>query len=110
MKFILNDMKANSEVFMEQIILLISNITKNIDKKKNRQTICLDSLVLIIIEGLITKYLSHITEKPKSNVEIIALGNEIFPKLFKEEFFNACKEMIHSNKSDHKTSFLYVFK
>lgn len=109
LKFILNDMKTNPESFLEQIHLLISNITKNIEKKKNRQTVCLDSLVLIIVEGLITKHLSFLTDMKKSNHEIIALSKDIFPKLFKEEFIHAFKDMIAANKSSHKSSFLYVF-
>lgn len=102
-------MKTNPESFLEQIHLLISNITKNIEKKKNRQTVCLDSLVLIIVEELITKHLSFLTDMKKSNHEIIAVSKDIFPKLFKEEFIHAFKDMIAANKSSHKSSFLYVF-
>ena len=97
-------MKNNGELFIEGIHNLISKVSENFIRKRNRETINLDSLVLIIIEALLTNQLAwEITKKT-----FLAPYKTFIQKFLSPEFFHDCKEMLRCKPSEHKTNYVYV--
>lgn len=112
-------MATNPDNFLNQIFILIKNITKEIriqeedmrkDREKREKMISLDSLVLIVIDTLITNFNLNAPKLHAKNElsSIIDIEKDLFSKFLTEDFFLACKNMITSNKSENKTSYLYV--
>ncbi len=84
---------------------MISRVSDNLNKKRNRETVNLDALVLIILEALLTNLLNFEVSKRDSFEPF----KEFIHKFITNDFFNDCKEMMHCNPSAHKTSYSYVY-
>ena len=97
-------MKNNGELFIEGIHNLISKVPENIIKKRNRETINLDSLVILVIEALLENQLAWEITK-KASLESYKL---FIQKFISQDFFNDCKEMMRCKPSEHKTNYSYV--
>ena len=103
--YIQENIKNYPILVIDGIHHMITKVSDNLNKKRNRETVNLDALVIIIIESILTNYHSAELDKRPENKENF---NEFMLKFSSNEFFNNCKEMIKSNPSDTKTGLQYM--